>query len=129
MTVYFIIHASISLQIKVYSSKFVIKFFSLAILPFLKIHCGGTYRVIHSSIPQPSLDILTSNLTEKLFLKNGMSQRLVRNQIHIYKTIFIILKSLHGQISKSTIFHNNKKNNIVKYHKSKENGASYSRLS
>ena len=51
LTVYFIIHVPISLQFKVYSPKFVIKFLTPAILLFLKICRKGTHGAIHSSTP------------------------------------------------------------------------------
>ena len=50
LIVYFIIHASISLQFKVYSQRFVIKFLTPAILPFPKIRRKGTHGALRSSI-------------------------------------------------------------------------------
>ena len=65
LIVYFIIHVSISPQIKVYSSKFVIKFLTPVILPIPKIRRRWTHRVIHSSIPELSTENLANNLAER----------------------------------------------------------------
>ena len=71
LTVYFIIHASISLQFKIYYPKFVIKFLTPAILPFPKIRRRGTHGAVHRSTPQLLPENLTSHLAEKLFSKTG----------------------------------------------------------
>ena len=73
LIVYFNIHASMPLQSKAYSPKFINKLLLPAILPYLKTHCRGTHGIIYSSVPQPLPENFTTNLAEKLFLKNGVS--------------------------------------------------------
>ena len=73
LTVYLIIHASMSLQYKAHNPKFVIKFLAPTILLYLKIRRRGRHEAIYSSTPQQLPQNLTSNLVEKLFLKNGVN--------------------------------------------------------
>ena len=73
LTVYFNIHASMPLQYKDYSPKFINKLLPPVILSYPKIRCRGTHRIIYSSEPQPPLKNLTTNLGKKLFLKNRVS--------------------------------------------------------
>ena len=73
LTVYLVIHASMSLQFKVYSPKFTNKLFPPAILPFLKLRRKETHGAVHNSISKPPPKNLTSNLAKKWFLKNRMS--------------------------------------------------------
>ena len=73
LTVYFNIHASLLSKFKAYSPKSVIKFLAPTILPYPKIHRRGTYRIIYSLAPQSLPENLTTNLPEKLFLKNRVS--------------------------------------------------------
>ena len=58
LTVYFNIHASMPLQFKAYSPKFIIKFLAPMILPYPKMRDWETNGAIHSSISQPSLESL-----------------------------------------------------------------------
>ena len=71
LTIYFIIYASLSPQIRVCSPKFVIKFLTLAILLIPKIRRRGTHGAIHSSTPQLLPKNLANNMAEKLFWKRG----------------------------------------------------------
>ena len=52
LTIYFIIHTSISLQFKVYSPKFVIKFLAPTTLPFLKICRRETHGAVTIQHPK-----------------------------------------------------------------------------
>ena len=65
LIVYFIIHACMPLQFKLYSPKFTNKLLSPAILSFLKLHCRGTHGAVHSLTPKLPPENLTRNLAKK----------------------------------------------------------------
>ena len=72
LTVYFNIRASMPLQSKAYSPRFINKLLLPTILLYPKVRHRETHRAIHSSIPQSSPESLM-RLAEKLFLKTRVS--------------------------------------------------------
>ena len=62
LTIYFNIHASMSLQFKAYSPKFTNKLLPPVILLYPKVHHREIHEAIHNSIPQPSLESLKMHL-------------------------------------------------------------------